>query len=384
VHAAPAMKLMMPLLVATAVASCAGSDDGATGPGPDLILGEDEEKEDAAPGVEVAGFLDPARAVDGAFTTSVPRLGYVFYAKAGTSVGVEITRAGSATGLDTELRLHGPRDAFGRYPAQLAEDDDAGYGKLSKVDDLTIPADGFYLAELAPKTAPTARKPVRLALTCDGGSCERPAAPIGNDLRWAARSAEYRAQSIQAYALATARLQARAATGLPAAWGVVLDIDETTLSNLTYQQERGELGVAYSTTSWQAWVARKAATPMPGAKAFLDRVRALGGKVVLVSNRKQDGECPATADNLAAVGIRPDAMLCRTSTSDKNPRFSAVAAGTAGLPPLEVVLFVGDNIQDFPALSQDVRDDGDDALAGFTDRFVLLANPMYGSWEKNL
>ena len=72
------------------------------------------------------------------------------------------------------------------------------------------------------------------------------------------------------------------------------------------------------------------------------------------------------------------------ATADYRARFSAVAAGTAGLPPLEVVLFVGDNIQDFPALSQDVRDDGDDALAGFTDRFVLLANPMYGSWEKNL
>ena len=42
------------------------------------------------------------------------------------------------------------------------------------------------------------------------------------------------------------------------------------------------------------------------------------------------------------------------------------------------------HVQRAAAVGQDVRDDGDDALAGFTDRFVLLANPMYGSWEKNL
>ena len=57
-HAAPAMKLMMPLLVATAVASCAGSDDGATGPGPDLILGEDEVRAGAV-------AIKPLRDLDG-------------------------------------------------------------------------------------------------------------------------------------------------------------------------------------------------------------------------------------------------------------------------------------------------------------------------------
>jgi predicted secreted acid phosphatase len=47
------------------------------------------------------------------------------------------------------------------------------------------------------------------------------------------------------------------------------------------------------------------------------------------------------------------------------------------------VAFVGDNIQDFPSLSQAIRKQGDDAFADFGVRFFALPNPMYGSWERN-
>jgi predicted secreted acid phosphatase len=80
-------------------------------------------------------------------------------------------------------------------------------------------------------------------------------------------------------------------------------------------------------------------------------------------------------------------MLCKPDTgpSDKNPRFEAVARGTtpAGLPPLEVVAFVGDNINDFPGQSQAIRGQGDQAFTDFGERFFMLPNPMYGSWERN-
>jgi predicted secreted acid phosphatase len=60
-----------------------------------------------------------------------------------------------------------------------------------------------------------------------------------------------------------------------------------------------------------------------------------------------------------------------------------VAAGTtpAGLPPLEVVAFLGDNIRDFPGQSQALRSQGEDAYEGFGARFFVLPNAMYGSWE---
>jgi len=47
------------------------------------------------------------------------------------------------------------------------------------------------------------------------------------------------------------------------------------------------------------------------------------------------------------------------------------------------VMWVGDNIQDFPRLRQDIRSSSDSAFAEFGDRFIVLPNPMYGSWERN-
>jgi predicted secreted acid phosphatase len=80
-------------------------------------------------------------------------------------------------------------------------------------------------------------------------------------------------------------------------------------------------------------------------------------------------------------------VLCKTdpSNSYKDVRFEAVAAGRAPspLPPLRVVMWVGDNIQDFPRLRQDIRTASDSAFAEFGDRFIVLPNPMYGSWERN-
>jgi predicted secreted acid phosphatase len=115
-------------------------------------------------------------------------------------------------------------------------------------------------------------------------------------------------------------------------------------------------------------------------------VRALGGKVAIVTNRSA-AECPDTEAVFRAHGLAYDAMLCKPDAGpgDKNPRFEAVARGTtpAGLPPLGVVAFFGDNIQDFPGRSQALRQEPDEAFADFGARFFVLPNPMYGSWEKN-
>jgi predicted secreted acid phosphatase len=112
-------------------------------------------------------------------------------------------------------------------------------------------------------------------------------------------------------------------------------------------------------------------------------VHELGGKVVVVTNRNTV-ECPDTLENLRAEGLEFDEVLCKSDTSDKNPRFKSVADGTAApsLPPLDVVLWTGDNILDFPGLDQTARTD-DAKLADFGSRFVIVPNAMYGSWEKN-
>jgi predicted secreted acid phosphatase len=115
-------------------------------------------------------------------------------------------------------------------------------------------------------------------------------------------------------------------------------------------------------------------------------VRALGGKIAIVTNRAVT-ECPDTEAVFRAHGLAYDLMLCKPDAGpgDKNPRFEAVARGTtpAELPPLEVVAFFGDNIQDFPGQGQALRTEPDEAFADFGARFFVLPNPMYGSWEKN-
>jgi 5'-nucleotidase (lipoprotein e(P4) family) len=211
------------------------------------------------------------------------------------------------------------------------------------------------------------------------------AAADPDSIRWVRDAAEYRAAVAQTYRLATALVEHEAARRPAGAWAVVLDADETIISNLTYQEERARAGLAYSTESWAAWVQRREATPLPGAAAFLARVHALGGRIAVVTNRL-GSECADTIAVFAAHALVYDAMLCRPngSPSDKNPRFEQVQTGRApGIAtPVEIVAFVGDNIQDFPGLSQSsVKNGGDAALAPFGTRYFVLPNPMYGSWQ---
>jgi 5'-nucleotidase (lipoprotein e(P4) family) len=205
-------------------------------------------------------------------------------------------------------------------------------------------------------------------------------------VRWARTSAEHRALFLQVYRAATAHVEREAAARAPGTWAVVLDADETVLDNSLYELERVEKNIPFGSDSWREWTARRAATPLPGAAAFLARVRALGGKIAIVTNRSAD-ECPDTEAVFQAHRLAHDAMLCKPDAgpSDKNLRFESVARGTtpAGLPPLEVVAFVGDNIQDFPGQGQALREKSDEAFAPFGARFFVLPNPMYGSWEKN-
>jgi 5'-nucleotidase (lipoprotein e(P4) family) len=213
-----------------------------------------------------------------------------------------------------------------------------------------------------------------------------PATLPPESIRWTRDSAEHRALLLQVYRAATAHVEREAAARVPGTWAVVLDADETVLDNSLYQLERARAGKPFDAESWRAWCARREAVPLPGAQAFLARVRSLGGKVAIVTNRSA-GECPDTEAVFQAHRLAYDAMLCKPEAgpSDKNPRFESVARGTtpAGLPPLEVVAFVGDNIQDFPGLSQALRKETDEAFAPFGARFFVLPNPMYGSWERN-
>lgn len=232
-----------------------------------------------------------------------------------------------------------------------------------------------------------------LAAACGGtaapgvvapGARALPSQPPG--LHWVRTAAEHRALFLQAYRQAGDRVRAAAAGRAQGTWAVILDADETILDNSEYQKERAELGLGYTQESWTEWVRRAAADTLPGAAGFIRSVRQAGGRVAVVTNRL-DIECDDTRANLRRLQVEVDVVLCRPSSqpSDKAARFRAVEDGTAdaSLPPLEVLLWVGDNIRDFPGLTQAARTAPDPVLADFGTRFIVLPNPMYGSWEAN-
>lgn len=208
---------------------------------------------------------------------------------------------------------------------------------------------------------------------------------LGNAAHWFRNSAEYRAIALQTYRLAGERLRELAAGRAEGSWAVILDADETVLDNSEYQKRLAAADARFDIRTWNDWVHEEAATPVPGAADFIRTARQLGGRVALVTNRDEE-VCEATRRNLADLAIDVDVVLCRPpSSSDKNPRFAAVANGTAapGLPPLTILMWIGDSIQDFPALTQDLRDAAPAAYDAFGRTYIILPNPMYGSWERN-
>jgi len=219
-----------------------------------------------------------------------------------------------------------------------------------------------------------------LASACVSPLASPDAAPP-NDLLWVRTSAEKTAIYEQVYRLAEDRLPALAAGHGADSWAVVMDADETVLDNSEYQLRLARAGQTYTDATWAVWVSEQKAPELPGARRFIEKVHALGGKVIIVTNRLES-ECDATRVNFLLLKIQVEGILCAPpGVTDKNPRYDSIRAGTSGLelPPLEVVAFVGDNIQDFPAKTQ--RNPG--SFGEFGRSLFILPNPIYGSWTTN-
>ncbi len=210
-----------------------------------------------------------------------------------------------------------------------------------------------------------------------------PVRQLPNEIRWFRSSTEYRALARQAFQVASDRLP-ELVRGLPSqSWAVILDADETVLDNSEYQRRRAVIDSGFTEASWAAWVHERAAPAVPGAPELTHRVHTLGGRVAIVTNRA-DSLCVETRANLQSVGVETDIVLCQPrGESDKNPRFQRIQNGNAvaGVPALTIVAWFGDNILDFPNLSQAARNNPA-ALAEFGKRYFILPNPMYGSWQQ--
>ncbi|GAB2500405.1 5'-nucleotidase, lipoprotein e(P4) family [Arenimonas alkanexedens] len=178
--------------------------------------------------------------------------------------------------------------------------------------------------------------------------------------------------------------------GLPTA--VIVDIDETVLDNSPYQARLVRDGGAYDEATWDAWVREEEAKPVPGALAFAQAAAARGVTIFYVSNRAAHLAEPTLA-NLRAAGFpiaSADQFLglgfyvagCEQEGSEKGCRRKHVSRTH------RVLMQFGDQIGDMVTLVANTPVGREEAVAPYAawigERWFVLPNPTYGSWEPAL
>ncbi len=210
----------------------------------------------------------------------------------------------------------------------------------------------------------------------------------GLEVKYVRDSEEYAALARQVYRVATRAVEAAARQASPGRWAVVLDVDETALDNSSYQLERQAYGQAFADATWLPFVARRASPPIPGVLDFIAAVRRLGGHVAWITNRPPSSR-EDTRANLQGAGLwNADDRLCviEDSSYTKAVRRAEVAGASGRCSwagqPMDVLAFMGDQMGDFPAAGESDPDAGRDAAFGV--RYFLIADPMYGAWERRV
>lgn len=224
-----------------------------------------------------------------------------------------------------------------------------------------------------------------------------------NSVLWVETAAEYQMTTVEIYKLARDRLDAAlrdpgwtAATeqiggdfaDLPPA--IILDVDETVLDNSRYQAELLLRRESFTPASWIEWMNKSASQLVPGAKEFLDYAKSRGVAIYYVTNRDAIGQV-GTARNLRAVGLDVDDamsnLMMRGETDEWGSNKSSRRAEVAKTH--RILLLLGDDLNDFIAGVRDVGPDERIRVAAshrdfWGERWIMLPNPIYGSWESAL
>ncbi len=164
---------------------------------------------------------------------------------------------------------------------------------------------------------------------------------------------------------------------------VVVDIDETMLDNSPFETNCINTGNGYSSESWHNWTSMINAKALPGAVEFSKYAELKGVEVFYISNRNID-EFDVTLKNLQKENFAfadSSHLLLKTNTSSKTVRRNLVKEN------FEIILLIGDNLGDFSEIFEDRSnnygfDVVEENITAFGEKFIVLPNPMYGSWEK--
>ena len=236
-------------------------------------------------------------------------------------------------------------------------------------------------------------KALALALALGGialpaSAADNPAAnPLLYATAWKQTAAEYRALYYQGFNIARERLDAALAKrkdgDKPLA--IVSDIDDTVLLPLPYWKLIVKEDKSFfDDPVWDEWVPKNEFVASPGAVDFLKYAQDKGVEIFYVTSRDQGEKTTEfVTGNLKAAGLPlkdADHLTVLRDTSNKEKRQDEIMASH------DVVLFLGDNLNDFRRkyyLKSDVpgriaRMEEDKALFG--KEYILFPNPTDGHW----
>ena len=238
-----------------------------------------------------------------------------------------------------------------------------------------------------------------------------PAGPRANDnlnaVAWFQTSVEYRLIAGQAWRGALVQLDRAIKTpgwdalthedratpvtaSLPLA--VIVDVDETVLDNSPYQARVIRDNKSFDEFTWSEWVREAAAKPIPGALEFARAATARGVTVYYISNRAADLSA-VTVKNLRQAGfpIKDESQFlglgtvvdgCESEGSEKGCRRQLIGRSH------RVLMQFGDQIGDMATVVANNLPGREAAVRPYLgwigERWFVLPNPMYGSWEPAL
>ena len=227
---------------------------------------------------------------------------------------------------------------------------------------------------------------------------------------WVASAAEYDALTLQAYNSASRNLDDlindKNASALPGQTdiaelppAIILDVDETAISNVNFQLQ---LEGNFSHEAFDYWQQNNPAKQISGAPEFVQHARDRGVTVFFITNRpchERDfapGPCPQeaiTLQDLAEGGIETDTehllLVGETPewTREKRFRQELIARN------YRVIMLIGDDLGDFlpcvrakPIAPCKAATENDREQMALQHReywglhWYILPNPMHGSW----
>ena len=221
-----------------------------------------------------------------------------------------------------------------------------------------------------------------------------------NAVLWQQTAAEYHAIALQSFKQAQTALemllkqptmtaaveQTGSFSGLPPA--VIVDVDETMLDNSAFQARLVKSNAKFEEADWTAWCQEHAALPVPGARAFSNFANSRGVRVIYLSNRDVS-LTEVTRQNLAEQGFSDTSNTATFLFRDKvNQMDTKGQRRTFAAQKYRILMLIGDNLGDFNEGYKATPDARRTLVTDFSDywgsRWIMIANPTYGSWEQTL